>query len=874
MPFIPAPFTGAIAERGSAPSGITNAGQVVALDVSGRTELNYIDDSGQQVQLTSNGNTNAPAISTTNGLTFTVNNDAAQGTDEDPAVFLTGGDGGTDLVRTLWRQDSSAETVYFSTQRNANGAGYTDIAPVVIIGLPTQTADLDPTLRFSGGTGSVNASVDIVFDGSADVLTFTNAVGYTFDAIVRPSTNDADALGSATVSWADLFLASGAVVNFNNGDVTITHSLNALAFAGGTYNFDGAVGPSANDAAALGSATVSWADLFLASGAVINFNNGDVTITHSLNALAIQGGSVGIGTATPDVLLDIVGDANGAVKIDSNETDVTNKVINIVGTQYTNTNGLWLTIGATADGVNNTVRIGGGYSGYDAATLIRFYAATNLNTDIGTLMCEINTTNFQPGADDGIILGAATRGWSDLYLASGGMIRFNDTDVQIQHTLNTLTFVGGTYNFDNAVGPSTNDAAALGSATVSWADLFLASGAVVNFNNGDVTITHSLNALAFVGGTYNFDGAVGPSANDAAALGSATVSWADLFLASGAVINFNNGDVTITHSLNALAFAGATNPYTFDNTVTVSTTTVTTGIFNVSVVVNAASVATGMFEGNRGVIAANNDEAYLSFRLSNNASSQEEVARITWVITDVTSTSADGRIDFAVMTNDILADELQLDGTALSPSTNDGLALGTTLLGFADLFLASGAVINFNNGDVIITHSLNVLAITGGNVGIGTASPFVDATNQSSPGLTIASNNPGLTLLDTDNINTSWSIASFNTDLKFASVNDDGTGSSTKITFTRTTGNIGIGTSTFGTNAATVLGIANGTVPSTSPADMIQLYSKDSSDGAVNATLAVRTEQAVEAIGTFTASHKLKLWINEVEYWVQLDAVV
>lgn len=43
--------------------------------------------------------------------------------------------------------------------------------------------------------------------------------------------------------------------------------------------------------------------------------------------------------------------------------------------------------------------------------------------------------------------------------------------------------------------------------------------------------------------------------------------------------------------------------------------------------------------------------------------------------------------------------------------------------------------------------------------------------------------------------------------------------------------------------------------------------------GEATATLALRTEQAVEAIGTFTASNKLKVSINNVEYWLQLDAV-
>lgn len=40
-------------------------------------------------------------------------------------------------------------------------------------------------------------------------------------------------------------------------------------------------------------------------------------------------------------------------------------------------------------------------------------------------------------------------------------------------------------------------------------------------------------------------------------------------------------------------------------------------------------------------------------------------------------------------------------------------------------------------------------------------------------------------------------------------------------------GNVGIGTTNFGTNASGVIGIANGTAPTSSPADMVQLYAED-----------------------------------------------
>lgn len=44
-------------------------------------------------------------------------------------------------------------------------------------------------------------------------------------------------------------------------------------------------------------------------------------------------------------------------------------------------------------------------------------------------------------------------------------------------------------------------------------------------------------------------------------------------------------------------------------------------------------------------------------------------------------------------------------------------------------------------------------------------------------------------------------------------------------------GNIGVGTSTFGSSAAGVLAIANGTAPTTGPADTVQFYSSDDSAG-------------------------------------------
>jgi hypothetical protein len=110
---------------------------------------------------------------------------------------------------------------------------------------------------------------------------------------------------------------------------------------------------------------------------------------------------------------------------------------------------------------------------------------------------------------------------------------------------------------------------------------------------------------------------------------------------------------------------------------------------------------------------AANDEAYLTLRLSDDGGTQTEFSRISWFATDVADTSEDGRLDFSVMTAGSLAKELRLDGTSLAPSTSDGNALGTLALMWSDLFLASGGVMNWDNGGVTITENLDTLQFAG-----------------------------------------------------------------------------------------------------------------------------------------------------------------
>ena len=116
---------------------------------------------------------------------------------------------------------------------------------------------------------------------------------------------------------------------------------------------------------------------------------------------------------------------------------------------------------------------------------------------------------------------------------------------------------------DRNILPETTDGAALGSDTVMWSDLFLADGGVVNWNNGNYTLTHSAGTLTangiFQAGTLT-DGTA--SLTGGALSGVTTLGMSgDLTNSAGNLI-FSDHDATISASTssgagNSVTIAGA-----------------------------------------------------------------------------------------------------------------------------------------------------------------------------------------------------------------------------------------------------------------------------------------------------------------------------
>ena len=106
---------------------------------------------------------------------------------------------------------------------------------------------------------------------------------------------------------------------------------------------------------------------------------------------------------------------------------------------------------------------------------------------------------------------------------------------------------------ENALTPGTSDGIALGTTSLMWSDLFLASGGVMNFNNGNVTMTHSADTLTVVGATVAFTAST-----------AVTVSNDLKLVSDSAVLGFGaDNDTTLTHTDGTGLTLNSTNKLTF-----------------------------------------------------------------------------------------------------------------------------------------------------------------------------------------------------------------------------------------------------------------------------------------------------------------------
>ena len=108
-------------------------------------------------------------------------------------------------------------------------------------------------------------------------------------------------MGASNRQWSDLFLAEGGVINFDNGDVTITQTENNLAIAGtDSTTFVGNISASGNITGSIIEGQTLTADVFLSSPSASLTNITTTNITASGN---ISGSTIEAQTFVTDVFL-------------------------------------------------------------------------------------------------------------------------------------------------------------------------------------------------------------------------------------------------------------------------------------------------------------------------------------------------------------------------------------------------------------------------------------------------------------------------------------------------------------------------------------------------------------------------------------------
>ncbi len=156
----------------------------------------------------------------------------------------------------------------------------------------------------TGVFSCVSAGGGITF-GTDNQIPFTNSGGTDFDYSANLTFDGSllDLTGRASISQnlevdgyasigGNIFRPSGAVTNWNNGDVTLTHSSNLLTLNGGGLTVSGAILPISDGGSALGNGTQAFTNLYLDNTGTLNFNDGNVVLTHSTGTLTLNPGNL------------------------------------------------------------------------------------------------------------------------------------------------------------------------------------------------------------------------------------------------------------------------------------------------------------------------------------------------------------------------------------------------------------------------------------------------------------------------------------------------------------------------------------------------------------------------------------------------------
>lgn len=291
-------------------------------------------------------------------------------------------------------------------------------------------------------------------------------------------------------------------------------------------------------------------------------------------------GTLGVGAITSTGLLTVSLAGNAASF--TNTTDAaSNQALILESDRATPANG---------DGVHLSFKLSDSAGNQDESGRIRsqFNSVTSTTESSqmefsvvtgGTLATEVilTSTALFPAADGGNSLGTTANGWQNLFANTGFVFNIEGGNWVATHTSGILTVgtgdlrvttagtntasvvtVGGTQTLTAKTLTSPTITTSPTAAGATWTDLGTVTTADINGGTLDGVIIGGASAAAATVTTLVVNTSALPDANDGAVLGAAGTAWSDLFLAEGAVINWDSGDATITQTSNDITIAGIT----------------------------------------------------------------------------------------------------------------------------------------------------------------------------------------------------------------------------------------------------------------------------------------------------------------------------